>query len=567
MTSKERKILLVGNPNVGKSALFSRLTGINVTVSNYPGTTVDVKSGKIKTKKIDAELIDVPGIYSLKATCDAEDVSCRMLDEGNVIVNVVDVTNLERNLYLTLQLLERKVPVIVALNFWDEREHKGISIDAKKLQKILGVPVVPTVAVSGEGINILVGKINDAKRNSRKTKNKWEEIGKIVSRVQTIRHHHHTFFQTLEDFSIKPATGIPLATVVIFLTFMAVRLIGEGLIRFIFNPLFSLYLAPVNLLSQNTGGFLHSVLIGTLINGKVDFLQSMGLLTTGIYVPLAMILPYVFAFYLVLGLLEDSGYLPRLAALVDSVMHRLGMHGLAIIPMMLGAGCNVPGVLATRILETKRQRFIAITLTAIAMPCMAQTAMIYGLLGRYGIRGIGTVFATLFVVWVVVGIILNRMSRGDVPETFLEVVPYRIPILSIVAKKLWVRIRYFSKDAVPYMLLGVFIINMLYFLGIISFLGNLASPIIVQLFGLPREAVAALVVGFFRKDVAVGMLLPLGLSMKQLIIASVVLTMYFPCIATFAVIFKELGIKNTLKSVAIMVGATLAVGGMLNLIL
>jgi ferrous iron transport protein B len=293
----------------------------------------------------------------------------------------------------------------------------------------------------------------------------------------------------------------------------------------------------------------------------------MGLLTTGIFVPFAMVLPYIFAFYLLLGLLEDTGYLPRLATLVDNIMHKLGMHGLSIIPMMLGLGCNVPGALATRILETKRQRFIAMTLMAVAVPCMAQTAMVFGLLGRYGIQGLGILFTTLFIVWLSLGYILNKIVKGTKPETFMEIPPYRLPYLRGLMKKLWMRLKNFIREAVPFVIFGVFIVNILYVLGIISIISSAASPVIVGVLGLPKEAAASLMVGFLRKDVAVGMLLPLSLTMKQLIIASTVLTMYFPCVAAFVVMFRELGLKDMAKSVIIMILASLAVGGMLNIIL
>jgi len=565
-----KKILLMGNQNVGKSAFFFRLTGISVIISNYPGTTVEFKQGKTKLNKEVVEIIDVPGTYTLKPTSKAEDVAVKMLKEGDMVINVVDATNLERNLYLTLQLLERGIPVIVALNFWDETQHKGINIDVKKLEKELKVPIVPTVAITGEGIKELVSKLKEAKPHSYKYSDKeiWNKIGNIVKKTQKIKQREHTFLERLEDLSIKPITGIPIALLILFFTFWIVRIIGENLIAYIFEPLFELYLPIATSLSNILApGFIHDVLIGTLIEGEIDYVQSMGLLTTGLFVPFAMVLPYVFAFYLALGFLEDSGYLPRLATLVDNLMHELGMHGLAIIPMFLGLGCNVPGALSTRILETKRQRFIAATLMAIAVPCMAQIAMVFGLLGRYGVRGLGTLFATLFIVWLVLGFFLNKVMKGITPETFMEIPPYRIPYLKGLAKKLWMRVRSFLKEAIPFVLLGVLFINILYALGIIGFISKITAPVVVGILGLPKEAVASLVIGFLRKDVAVGMLLPLGLNMKQLVIASAVLTMYFPCVATFVVLFKELGVKAMIKSTIIMVILTLLVGGILNLIL
>ncbi len=562
------KILLMGNPNVGKSAIFSRLTGVDVMVSNYPGTTIELKKGKMKLDDRLVEVIDVPGTYTLEPTSKAEEVAVRMLEVGGVVVNIVDATNLERNLYLTLQLLERNIPVIVVLNFWDEIRHLGIQIDAKKLEAHLNVPVVPAVAVTAEGIKELVSRLPEARAhtNSYSEEARWSEIGKITREVQKVTLKKHTFLEKLEDLSVKPLTGIPITLSILALVFWLVRFVGENLIAYLFDPLFELYLPAVTGLSNVLGGsgIIHDVLVGTLIEGKIDFVQSMGLLTTGLYVPFAMVLPYVFAFYLALGVLEDSGYLPRLATLVDAVLHKLGMHGLAIIPMLLGFGCNVPGALSTRILETKRQRFIAATLMAIAIPCMAQTAMVFVLLGPYGIKGFGIYFVTLFIVWLALGFLLNKVLKGETPETFMEIPPYRIPYLGSLAKKLWMRIRSFLTEAIPFVLLGVLIVNVLYVLGIIDWISEAAAPVIVGVLGLPKEAVASLIVGFLRKDVAVGMLLPLGLDMGQLIVASVVLTMYFPCVATFVVLFKELGAMDLIKATAIMIVSALLAGGILN---
>lgn len=566
-----RKILLMGNPNVGKSVIFSRLTGVNVIASNYPGTTVEFTRGHMKLGGEQVEIIDVPGTYDLDPTSPAEQVAIRMVEEGDVIIDVVDATNLERNLNLTLQLLQDGKPLVVVLNLWDETRHIGISIDVNKLQQILGVPVVPTCAITGEGIKELVSEIPNARANSfhYDPEKRWEKVGEIAGQVQKITHRHHTFLERLEDLSIRPATGLPLALITLFVIFQIIRFIGEGLIGFMFEPIFEKLWAP--LMMQVSGllgpGFLHDVLIGRLVEGRIDFVESLGLLTTGLFVPIAMVLPYVFSFYLVLSFLEDSGYLPRLAVLVDNVMHRFGLHGLAIIPMMLGLGCNVPGAMATRVLETRRERFIAATLMAIAVPCMAQMAMVAGLIGRHGAKGFGLVFGSLFLVWVVLGILLNRFSKGESPEIFVEIPAYRMPYWRALAKKLWMRIRGFLREAIPFVLLGVLATNILYSIGIIQFIGRLASPVITGVLGLPQDAVGALIIGFLRKDVAVGMLLPLGLDLRQLVVASVVLTMYFPCIATFAVLIRELGIKDMAKSAAIMISSALIVGGLLNLIL
>jgi ferrous iron transport protein B len=369
------KILLVGNPNVGKSVLFSHLTGLSVIVSNYPGTTVGYDRGTMKLGEATAEIIDVPGIYSLDPTSEAEEVAVRMLDAGDVIINVVDANNLERNLNLTLQLLERKIPMLVALNMWDEARHHGIHIAPDQLSARLGVPVVPTVAVTGEGLKQLVEKLPaaaTADTPARSREERWAAIGAVVGQVQRLTPHQHTLWERLGDLSTRPATGGILALAILAGSFLLVRFIGESMIAHVFDPLFDLLWAPLLAkLSAFLGGagLVRDVLIGQLVDGKVDFVESLGVLSSGLYVPFGMVLPYVISFYFVLGILEDTGYLPRLAVLMDVVMHRLGLHGYAIIPTLLGFGCNVPGIMATRILESRRERFIAATLISIAVPC------------------------------------------------------------------------------------------------------------------------------------------------------------------------------------------------------
>jgi len=312
----------------------------------------------------------------------------------------------------------------------------------------------------------------------------------------------------------------------------------------------------------------HDLLIGELINGKIDYGQSFGLLTTGLYVPIGAVLPYVLAFFTVLSVLEDSGYLPRVAVMLDNLMHNVGLHGLAIIPMLLGFGCNVPGAMATRILETRKEKFIAATLMSVAVPCMAMQAMLFGLLGKYGTKGIGIVFITLLVVWVSLGAILKKtVGGGTSPELFLEIPPYRIPYFKGIMKKIWMRLKWFIKEAVPFVLLGVLIVNLLYSLGIMQWISRMVSPIFNFLFGLPGEAAGALIMGFLRKDLAVGMLIPLNLSFNQLVVASVILTMFFPCIATFSVLMKELGLVDLLKMTLIMLVSVLITGSLLNVIL
>lgn len=569
------RILLMGNPNVGKSVVFSRLTGARVIASNYPGTTVSYTMGYIRLNGKRVEVIDVPGTYTLDPTSKAEEVAVQMLEEAgldDVVVNVVDATRLERNLNLTLQLLDRNIPVITALNMWDDARHKGISIDIQKLEELLGIPVVPTVAVSGEGIRNLVSRIPEAtvgNMNLHGVEDRWGHIGVLVTQVQKITHRHRTFLEVLEELSIRPISGLPVAAVIVWLAFKVVRLIGEGLIAYVFDPIFSKLYAPLMMkLSAllGGGGFLHDILIGKLMDGEIHFTQSFGLLSTGLYVPLAMVLPYVLAFYTILGIMEDFGYLPRLAVLMDNVMHRVGLHGQAIVPTILGLGCTVPGALASRILETRRERFIVLTLLAIAVPCTAQTAMIVGLVGQRGGRYLMIVYGTLAVLWLAMGYILNKVVRGESPEIMLEIPSYHLPPIGPLAKKLWMRMAGFLKDAVPFMLLGIILMNIFFTTGLVDVTAKIFSPVITRMMGLPRTVVVALMMGFLRKDVAVGMLAPLGLTTKQLAVASTVLAIYFPCIAAFVVLLKELGIRDMVKSAGIMLALAVIVGSLMNLL-
>jgi len=583
---KGKKIVLMGNPNVGKSVLFYRLTGVHVIASNYPGTTVGFTRGEFTFPSgipvspgarfqpgESYDVIDAPGVYSLDPTSPADQVAVEILKSADLVISVIDATNLERNLCLTLQVLESGVPTIVALNLWDETEHLGIHIDPVRLEEKLGVPVVPTVGISGEGIRRLVERLNDARpgrHHPRTWEERWPEMGRIVSSCQTLTHHHHTVLQRLSDLSVQPFVGLLLAALILGASFFVIRFIGEALIGYVLDPIFQNLYAP--LLMKLSGflessGLLHEVLIGRLFGGEIDFIQSFGVLTTGLYVPLGMVLPYVFSFYLVLSFLEDFGYLPRLAVLLDSLFHRVGLHGYAIIPTLLGLGCNVPAVMGTRILENRRERFIAATLISIGVPCAALQAMIFGLVGARGGIYVAEVYLTLFLVWLILGFIMSRMVKGTSPELIIEIPHYRFPPLGPFLKKLRVRVAGFLREAVPIILIGVLVVNILYALHIFHFLANLTAPVVTRLLGLPKEAIVPILIGFLRKDVSVGMLAPLQLTSKQLVVACTVLAMSFPCIATFTILLKELGWKDLVKSTLIMISVAIITGTILHLFL
>ena len=566
-------VLLMGNPNVGKSVVFSRLTGIHVMSSNYPGTTVEFSQGYMKVGAEKALVVDAPGVYGLEPTCKAAEIALAMIEKADAIINVVDATNLERSLHLTLHLLEKGLPIIIALNIWDEAKHKGIHIDVQRLEKELVVPIVPTVAITGEGIRELLERIPEAatvKNAPRTEEERWTEVGRLTSVVQSLEHRHHTLLEFIGDVSVKPSTGLPIAAGVLCASFLIIRLLGEGLTRLALDPVFQSLWKPLLMrwsAALDPAGFVHAMLIGTLVNGEIDFIRSFGLLTTGLYVAGAIVFPYVLAFYLVLGFLEDFGYLPRLAVLLDTLMHRMGLHGWAVIPMLLGFGCNVPGIMATRVLESPRERWIASTLVSIAVPCASLQAMLWGILGHHGARYAAAVYLVLFAVWVILGRILNAVLAGTSPELILEIPPYRLPAMRTVLSKLAMRIRSYFVEAVPFVILGVVAVNLLHFFRLFDAVANAAAPLVTNVFGLPKEAALAVVVGFLRKDVAVGMLAGLDMTPKQLVISATVLAMSFPCVATFVILGKELGARGLLKSIATMVVSALLVGAALNLIL
>ncbi len=606
-------VLLVGQPNVGKSVLFSRLTGVRTIASNYPGTTVGYAAGRMRFGGGSYAVVDAPGTYSLEPLDDAARVTIDLIDAAGLVINVVDATHLERHLSLTLELLAQGKPMVVALNMSDEARHLGIEIDAARLEELLGVPVVPTVARTGEGIVRLIGAalsrgVSDtgerdesghpahhphlahhhggerANGHEHIADDKiWCRVGEIVDEVQVLRHHHHTLAQRFEDASVHPYLGGIIALLVLALSLAVVRLIGELLatggvgisgepwlrLPFGMEPLFEAAWRPVVTKISSAlggGGFVHHLIIGELIGGTIDFKQSFGLLTTGLFVPLGMVLPYIVSFYFVLSLLEDTGYLPRLAVFLDTGMHRIGLHGYAIVPTLLGLGCNVPGIMATRILENKRQRFITATLISIAVPCAALQAMIVGLAGARGLWVVALVYGILFAVWILIGTILKFATRGFLPELLIEIPPYRVPSVGALASKMWMRVGGFLVEALPIVLLAILAVNVLYALNVFHYVADAGAGLVSTVWGLPKEAIVPLLLGILRKEMGAGMFAPLALTTKQLVSGCVILSMFFPCVATLVVLLRELGWRDTVKATLIMLAAVIAAGAANNFI-
>jgi ferrous iron transport protein B len=589
------KVLLIGNPNVGKSALFYRLTGVAVHTSNYAGTTVTFTEGKWKLPPIScahdcaqcpgcmrlakdtgiveeriADIVDVPGTYSLEPDAQSERIAVDMIDTADVLINIIDSTNLERNLSLTLDLITYKKPMIAVLNMWDEAHHMGIEINVKKLESELGIPVVTTNARTGEGVLDLAMRLDEAavpKLHIKDETARWETIGKIVKNTQSLTHRHHTFRERLEDLSMHPVFGLPIALAVLVGMFEIVITLGN-LIVDLLAKFFQWAWVPLMMRlydSTHQMRWIAKIFVGDLIDGQIDLEASMGVLTTGLFVPLGLVLPYLLLFYLILGFLEDWGYLPRMAVLFDRFFHRIGLHGYSVIPIMLATGCNIPGVLALRNLETRRERFITAAIMCTAIPCMAQSAIIFRETGKFGSVYLWLTLISLLTVAVVLGVILNAYSKGSTPSLLAEMPSYRIPSVKMQFKKLWNRLRGFFKEAVPLMMLGILLVQILFLTGVLDILFKIAAPVVTGLWGLPKETVSAMLVGIIRKDAAVALLVPLKLTGPQTITAIVTLVLYFPCVATYTVLARELGLKDLLKVTGIMLASTLIMGILLNL--
>ncbi|MBI4726203.1 50S ribosome-binding GTPase [candidate division TA06 bacterium] len=568
------KVLLFGNPNVGKSVVFSRLTGLGAVSSNYAGTTVEFSKGAIWAEGKRMELIDVPGAYTLEATCAAEKVASDFCsrDQADLIVNVVDANNLERNLYLTLQLLEKKIPMMVVLNKWDIARRKGININCDELAKRLGVKVIPVVAVTGQGLRELMSAVAAAGREAITPpvfkpidhQERWHIIGHISQEVQRITHKHPSPLEKLEDASVRPLSGVPIALAVMVFSFTVIRFLGEGLIKYLMDPFFKNVYGPV---VHKLVSFIPWPVLRHLLAGRTpEFMESFGALTTGVYIPMAIVLPYIITFYLVLGFLEDIGYLPRLAVLLDRTMHRLGLHGYAALPLVLSCGCKVPGVLALRVLESRREKILALTLLLMAAPCLPQSAMIVSLLSNFGMGYVLMVFGILILVAVINSLFLNRILKGQSPEIIMEIPSYQIPHAGTLFRKTWLRVKSFLQEATPLIALGVLAVNILEMLGVIRLLGRLARPLVVNVLGLPSEAISVILFGFLRKDISIALLEPLNLSPKQAVIASVFLVLYLPCLATFFVAFREIGWKGIVRVLALTFSWAVAVGFLINML-
>ncbi len=571
-----RKIVLAGNPNVGKSVFFNALTGLYVDVSNYPGTTLEISYGRYGKDVV----IDTPGVYGISSFNDEERIARDVILAADVVINVVDAVHLERDLFLTQQIIDTGVPVVMALNMVDEAARQGMEIDIKLLSELLGIPVIPTIAVQKEGLEelkkaidrasvgnilpdlqkrltemanrvasqgeallILEGDPVVAGRHGLKPAPHREEIylarrervNFIVSKVIREISQGATFATKLGRWMLRPVTGIPILAVTLYLMYEIIGVFIAGdVVGFTEETLMQGYYEPA------IRGLITKFIAEESIPGQI-LIGEFGLLTMTVTYVLGLLLPLVVGFYLILSTLEDSGYLPRIAALVDRVLTTVGLNGRAVIPMILGFGCVTLATIVTRLLGSERERRIAIFLLALAIPCSAQLGVIAGMLAGLGAPYIALYVLVIFSVLVVVGTLLNYVLPGKSSDLLIDLPPLRLPRINNVLKKTGTKSLQFLQEATPIFVLGALLISTLQVTGILEILQNLLAPLTVGWLNLPKESATAFIMGIVRRDFGAAGLTELSLDPMQTLVALITITLFVPCIAAMLVLFKERG--------------------------
>lgn len=388
---------------------------------------------------------------------------------------------------------------------------------------------------------------------------RWDLVDAIARKTVSAGTYQQKLGDVLGDLTVKPLTGIPVAFAVlyafwsIFSSFSG-ALVTDGFMVKVFDNHWLPWLQEI---WPDPASIHYFLFVGDPM--AENCFEAFGMLTSGLFVAIGVVLPAVFIFYLMMTVLEDSGYLPRLAVLMDTVFHRIGLHGYAIVPAILGLGCNVPAVTATRVLETRKQRFIMMTLLAIFIPCGAQLGVMLEVIPD----AVGWVMLYLILGFGIFGFLLDRIIPGSNPEILIDVPPYHWPMRENITKKLVNRTKSFLKEAVPFVLLGVLIVNVLYLAGIIGALADLFEPLFVTWFGVPKETVGPLIAAFLRKDLAVAQLSAIAMTPYQMITAVVLVSIYFPCVATFVVMLRE-GWQELLAAVGVLVATVFLYGGLMH---
>jgi ferrous iron transport protein B len=633
-------VILVGNPNVGKSVVFGALTGRYVNVSNYPGTTVEVTRGEAHDRGTSLEVIDTPGVYSLLPMSEDERVTRDILmrEPGARVLQVCDAKNMRRSLMITAQLAEMEVPLVLAVNMADEAREQGVMPRLETLEQRIGVPAVSTVAVRKKGTDRLlpllehpspssvrvdygigietailrmeallptqtpIGKralaimllcgddslapwlsenvsaarireMNDVR--NRIVEETREEIVSLVNRarlswidrllielgVETSDPSTKKFAQTFGRYSMDPVYGFPILLGVLVLAYGFVGVFGAGyLVDLLQKSFFEGWIIPS--VAAILDRFVPSAFLRDFLVGPY------GMISMAISYAVAIVLPIVGTFFLGFGILEDSGYLPRLAIMVDRLFKKIGCNGKAVLPMILGLGCDTMATLTTRILETRRERLIVTLLLALGVPCSAQLGVILGMLSDVGPVATITWVALMAGIILAVGYLASKIIPGESSDFILEIPPIRWPQVGNLAVKTMARIEWYLREAVPLFLLGTLILFVLDKLGWLLRIQVAAEPLIVNMLDLPPKATEAFLIGFLRRDYGAAGLFSMAkagmLSPLQVVVSLVTITLFIPCLANLLVIVKEHGGKVAAGMALFIFPFALLVGAAVN---
>ncbi len=635
------KVILVGNPNVGKSVVFGYLTGRYVTVSNYPGTTVEITRGEASARGGTVEVIDTPGVYSLLPMSEDERVTrdILMAEPGARVIQVCDAKNMRRSLMITLQLAEMGVPLVLAVNMADEARDRGVMPRLEEMVKRIGVPAVPTVAVRKKGIDKLMGLVErsspalvrmdygdrietalarmesllppsspvgkralalmllcgddslvpwlaenvrgDRIPEMNAVRNRLlEDTGVDLSyRINQIRLQWIDSLldgageepatsggvdwpQAFGRYAMDPFLGVPILFAVLFLAYEFVGVFGaKFLVDLLEGGVFGKGIVPAaSWLAERTipWPIFRDFLVGPY-----------GMISMALSYAVAIVLPIVGTFFLGFGILEDSGYLPRLAVMVDRIFKKIGCNGKAVLPMILGLGCDTMATLTTRILETRKERIIVTLLLALGIPCSAQLGVILGMLGNVGLAATSTWLAILFVVILAVGYLASKVIPGESSDFILEIPPIRLPQVGNLAVKTMARIEWYLREAVPLFLLGTFILFAADRMGWLQSVQKASEPLVVGLLDLPPKTAEAFLIGFLRRDYGAAGLFDMArsglLTNLQVLVSLVTITLFIPCLANFLVIVKEQGSKVAAGMALFIFPFAILVGALVNL--
>jgi len=634
------QIALIGNPNVGKSVLFHRLTGHYVVVSNYPGTTVELSHGSIKALQ-DVQVLDTPGIVSFPPRSDDEAVTAQVLlnEKLDAVVQVGDAKNIRRTLHLTVQLAEMGIPLVLALNMVDEAHARGLVVDSAALSEILSIPVVNTIATRGQGIPDLHEALKQIQQPAytisyppaietalkkldaflpecpitpRSLGLLWLAADQ-VSELWLLKHMSNQDFEAIKDlragleielgqsiddvihftrekfvdqlaektshaiqnrktsFAIKlgklathPFYGLPILAVVLYAMYWFVGVFGAGtLVGWIEEDLFSGIINPW--LTTHVGTLIPWTFLRELIFGEY------GLWTMGMTYALALLFPIVVTFFISFGILEDSGYLPRLSVLTNRIFTTMGLNGQAVLPMILGLGCVTMATMTTRIMTSKRDRILVTFLLALAVPCSAQLGVVMGLLAGISFTGTLIWLSVVLLVMFLVGWLSSKLMPGERQPLVVELPPLRMPVLSNVLIKTVARLEWYVKEALPLFIIGTLLLFVLDQLKLLPGMISALEPIVVSWLGLPAEAATAFLLGLMRRDFAATGLFVMEshglLSPIQVVVSITTITLFIPCIASMFMMVKERGWKQATAMIVFIFPFALLIGGLLERVL